>query len=360
MHSKICGYIAPDQANCQRLPCLRSLQNKSYALKDDVTWNHPLQAPLLVNPTLVLSSPYPPPLPPPPEKKCNNPHLGDLCGGEATGAIVGIAIGGFIGLMCFCFCFYVCCVNLRARHSSVSDADQAWALANYATTIQGVPPEKKYTRNTPYLVTGGVGLPGSKASGMAGPGMGVNGMQQPPDYWDAQPPGSLPNYGGPNVHNYSFPPMVGGSPNSGYGLMNDAKMNGVGAGLYGGQAGFGLVNDAAQAGGQGGYGLANEVGRSPGGLSPQGGYGLASEVGQAGGRPGYGLASEVDQPGSRPPGGFGLGSEVAQAGARPGGYGLGSELNNNNNNNNSFPSQSPPYGAMGGAAPSGSFGLQSK
>ncbi len=49
---------------------------------------------------VVQSAPSPPP-PSPPPPNCPKPHLGTLCGKDATGAIIGIAIGGavFVGLV---------------------------------------------------------------------------------------------------------------------------------------------------------------------------------------------------------------------------------------------------------------------
>lgn len=44
-------------------------------------------------------SPVPSPPPSPAKRKCKDPKLGKLCGADAVGAIIGIAIGGFFMLL---------------------------------------------------------------------------------------------------------------------------------------------------------------------------------------------------------------------------------------------------------------------
>lgn len=62
-----------------------------------------------VLPSIAIPRPPPAPLAPGAGKVCKKPHLGDLCGKEAIGAIIGIAVGGtlllgiVIGIIAFSF-----------------------------------------------------------------------------------------------------------------------------------------------------------------------------------------------------------------------------------------------------------------
>jgi hypothetical protein len=47
-----------------------------------------------------------PPSPPPPPKACASPKLGSLCGNDAVGAIIGIAVGGALLLALLALVIY--------------------------------------------------------------------------------------------------------------------------------------------------------------------------------------------------------------------------------------------------------------
>eukprot|EP00798_Chlamydomonas_sp_ICE-L_P020107 gene20107-26828_t len=68
----------------------------------------------------------------PPEDNCDNPKLGSLCGSDAIGAIIGIAVGGLL-LLTLLVCSIWCFVVRRSSSEQVMD-EYMWAT-NYANAM---------------------------------------------------------------------------------------------------------------------------------------------------------------------------------------------------------------------------------
>jgi len=86
-------------------------------------------------PVSVSPTPSPPPGPNVPAP-CKRPHLGGLCGKDAIGAIIGIAIGGTVVLVLLFLCLYLLLVR---RSTPIVMDDYQWAarFAHVINTQQG-------------------------------------------------------------------------------------------------------------------------------------------------------------------------------------------------------------------------------
>eukprot|EP00955_Chlamydomonas_euryale_P092923 364744-Chlamydomonas_euryale.AAC.5 len=93
-----------------------------------------------------------PPEPPEPPAPCDDPKLGSLCGKDAVGAIVGIAVGGALLLALLAVVVYY--LAFRGSRSQVQDEYEWASKYAYAMDLAAA-----VQRGTPYIQGYGTGNP---------------------------------------------------------------------------------------------------------------------------------------------------------------------------------------------------------